>query len=133
MSIPQSQKALALPGPLEPYTLITHPVPTPGEGDVLVKVESTGLNPAENHVTNEAARWVIQGYPALTGTDGAGTIVALGKGVVGFEVGDRVFFQGELSRHSWLHLTINILSFRLVCIRSKHLSAVRPRLCRPYG
>ncbi|KAF7981334.1 hypothetical protein HWV62_34291 [Athelia sp. TMB] len=93
MSIPQSQKALALPGPLDHYTLITRPVPTPGEGDVLVRVESTGLNPAENHVTKEATRWVLQGYPALTGTDGAGTIVALGKGVVGFEVGDRVFFQ----------------------------------------
>ncbi|KZP09748.1 GroES-like protein, partial [Athelia psychrophila] len=90
----QTQKALAIPAPLAPYALITRPVPTPGAGDVLVKVQSIGLNPAENVVRTEAGSWVLQEYPALTGTDGAGTVVKLGEGVIGWEVGDRVLFQG---------------------------------------
>ncbi|KZP09738.1 NAD(P)-binding protein [Athelia psychrophila] len=95
ISIPQTQKALAIPAPLAPYALITRPVPTPGAGDVLVKVQSIGLNPAENVVRTEAGSWVLQEYPALTGTDGAGTVVKLGEGVIGWEVGDRVLFQGK--------------------------------------
>lgn len=101
MSIPTTQQALAIPAYLEPYTLITRPVPKPGKGDVLVRVEATGLNPAENHV-KQATTWVIREYPALTGTDGAGVVVDKGEDVKEFEVGDRVLFQGELIRVCWL-------------------------------
>lgn len=95
MAIPQTQKALVIPAYLEPFSLVTRPVPTPSVGDVLVRVESIGLNPAENHVRKETT-WVIATYPALVGTDGAGVVVALEEGVTGFSVGDRVLFQGRI-------------------------------------
>lgn len=95
ITIPTTQKALAIPTPLAPYTLITRPIPTPSAGEVLVRVESIALNPAENHVRTEAAHWILQEYPALAGTDGAGTVVKIGEGVSGWEVGDRVVFQGR--------------------------------------
>lgn len=96
MSIPTTQQALVIPAYLEPYTLIARPVPKPGKGDVLVRVEATGLNPAEYHIKKETA-WVVKEYPVLPGTDGAGVVVDKGEDVKGFELGDRVLFQGEFS------------------------------------
>lgn len=96
MSIPHTQTALAIPAHNKPYTLITRPVPKPGKGDVLVRIEAIGVNPSENKVRRDAA-WVIKEYPALTGQDGAGVVIDKGEGVDGFEVGDAVFFQGEFN------------------------------------
>lgn len=93
MRLPNSQTALAIPAYSKPYALITRPVPKPGRGDVLVRIEAIGINPSENKVRRDAA-WVIKEYPALTGQDGAGVVVDKGEGVNGFEIGDAVFFQG---------------------------------------
>ena len=93
MSVPNTQTALVIPAYCKPYTLIARPVPRPGRGDVLVRIEAIGVNPSENKVRRDAA-WVIKEYPALTGQDGAGVVVDKGEGVDGFENGDAVFFQG---------------------------------------
>ncbi|KAJ7105107.1 chaperonin 10-like protein, partial [Mycena crocata] len=77
------QKALAVTHKDKPFTLIRHAVPTPGPGDLLVKVEGAALKPGE---------WKLQtgGYPMFLGTDGAGTVVEVGEGVETFKKGDRV-------------------------------------------
>jgi NADPH:quinone reductase-like Zn-dependent oxidoreductase len=87
--MPRQQKALAnlqLPGP---FTLISRPVPIPTGGDVLVKIESTGLNPAEYRMRRDGS-FAVKEYPAIIGFDGAGHVVKIGGDVKGIEVRDRV-------------------------------------------
>jgi NADPH:quinone reductase-like Zn-dependent oxidoreductase len=89
MELPHQQKALAnleLPGP---FKLISRPVPIPTGDDVLVRIESTALNPAEYRMQRDGS-FVIKEFPAILGFDGAGCVVKLGDDVNGIEVGDRV-------------------------------------------
>ena len=63
------------------------PDPEPGEGEVLVRLAAASLNHLDV--------WVRMGLPSvpkprILGADGAGVVAALGAGVDGFAVGDRV-------------------------------------------
>jgi NADPH:quinone reductase-like Zn-dependent oxidoreductase len=63
------------------------PDPEPGAGEVLVQLRAAGLNHLDI--------WVRRGLPSvpkprILGADGAGVVAALGDGVAGFAVGDRV-------------------------------------------
>ena len=63
------------------------PDPEPGPGEVLVELRAAGLNHLDV--------WVRRGLPSvpkprILGADGSGIVAALGAGVEGFAVGDRV-------------------------------------------
>jgi NADPH:quinone reductase-like Zn-dependent oxidoreductase len=63
------------------------PDPEPGPGEVLVALRAAGLNHLDV--------WVRKGLPSapkprILGADGAGIVAALGEGVDGFAIGDRV-------------------------------------------
>jgi NADPH:quinone reductase-like Zn-dependent oxidoreductase len=61
----------------------------PGLGEVRVKIEAIGLNRSE--AMYRAGRYPVPvTLPCLMGYEGAGTILALGAGVEGFAVGDKV-------------------------------------------
>ncbi|THH31509.1 hypothetical protein EUX98_g2688 [Antrodiella citrinella] len=92
MSIPSTQKALAILTKQGPWSIITVPVDTPGPGEVLVRVEATALNPVD-HKVQSTGRYVTD-YPGILGTDTAGVVVAVGEGVTNVAVGDRVVHQG---------------------------------------
>ena len=72
------------------------PDPQPGPGQVLLTVKAAGVNPVDTYI-----RAALQGYgaplPYTPGTDAAGTIAALGSGVSGVRVGDRVYTAGTLT------------------------------------
>lgn len=64
---------------------------TAGAGEVLIKVAATGLNPVEMYVRmGYMAQYIPLQFPAVLGLDAAGTITAVGAGVTGYAVGDRV-------------------------------------------
>ncbi len=77
------------------------PTPEPGPGEVQVRLEAAALNRLD--------LWVRQGwpgirldYPHIPGADGAGVIAAFGAGVSGWQVGDRVVVNSNLScGHCW--------------------------------
>ncbi|KAJ7455103.1 chaperonin 10-like protein [Mycena latifolia] len=92
MTIPQVQNALLIETKGSPFVLGTRPVPTPGPGDLLIKVHAAGLNPVDWKI--QAYGIFVEDYPAVVGTDVAGEVVAVGEGVEGWSKGDRVFFQG---------------------------------------
>ncbi len=61
----------------------------PGPGEVRVKIEAIGLNRSE--AMYRAGRYPVPvTLPCLIGYEGAGEILALGAGVDGFAVGDKV-------------------------------------------
>jgi NADPH2:quinone reductase len=66
------------------------PIPTPGEGQVLVKMVSAGVCKADWRVRTGRCQWLNAPYPITLGYEGAGRIEALGKGVTGFTVGQPV-------------------------------------------
>ncbi|HEX7052195.1 MAG TPA: alcohol dehydrogenase catalytic domain-containing protein [Longimicrobiales bacterium] len=62
------------------------PVPVPGPGGVLVRVEACGV------CGSDALIWYVeQKAPAVLGHESVGVVVALGAGVENLAVGDRVF------------------------------------------
>lgn len=72
------------------------PEPSPGSGEVVVKVEAIGINPVETYI--RAGTYARKpALPFTPGFDGAGTISAVGEGVTEFRQGDRVYLAGSLS------------------------------------
>ncbi len=68
------------------------PEPAPEKGQVLVRVATSGINPAD---------WKMAGadfapLPHAPGLDVAGTVAAVGEGVTGFSAGDRVAGQAPM-------------------------------------
>ena len=78
---------LSGPGGPEVMRLVEEPVPTPGPGQALVKIEAIGVNFIDIQVRSGAYTSV----PPLTpGSEGAGIVEAVGEGVSKVRVGDRV-------------------------------------------
>lgn len=72
------------------YAEIPTPVPQPGE--VLIRVAYAGVNPADwKNRQGLLAQYRPYVFPYVIGFDAAGVVAALGEGVTGFAVGDRVF------------------------------------------
>ena len=65
--------------------------PTPGEGQVVVRVEAAGINPGEAAIREGllADRWPAT-FPSGQGSDLAGVVTEVGPGVEGVAVGDEV-------------------------------------------
>jgi NADPH:quinone reductase-like Zn-dependent oxidoreductase len=85
-------------GDVDQFTFEDVPNPVPGDGEVLIRVVASGLNPVDLYIR--------QGYmaqidpidlPAILGVDAAGTVVALGPGVTGYALGDQVIAHVPLS------------------------------------
>src|SRR5699024_1852881 len=62
-------------------------VPTPRSGQVLIETAATGLNFIE---TYQRSGLYEVSYPFIPGSEASGTVVAVGRDVTGFSVGDRV-------------------------------------------
>ncbi|KAF9037633.1 chaperonin 10-like protein [Panaeolus papilionaceus] len=109
---PQVQKALLLESKFGQFVIGERQVDKPGPGELLVKVHSVGLNPADWKVQKFGV--LIKEYPAVLGADIAGEVEELGEGVTGFQKGDRVFFQGVEFETKWggyQHYTIALAQF----------------------
>jgi NADPH:quinone reductase len=75
------------------------PTPEPKPGEIRVKILAASINPIDTYVRSGAAPMPLP-KPAITGTDFAGVVDAVGQGVTRFKVGDRVWGsnQGLLGR-----------------------------------
>ena len=71
----------------EALQLIELPIPEPGHGQVLIRVEATGVNFVETYFRKGVYKAAL---PLVLGSEAAGTIEELGPGVTGFAAGDAV-------------------------------------------
>jgi NADPH2:quinone reductase len=74
-----------------PLRLLSIPRPAPGPGQVLVRINASGVNPLDGKIRSGQAAHARQPLPAVLGMDLAGTIEALGEGVSGWLPGDEVY------------------------------------------
>jgi putative PIG3 family NAD(P)H quinone oxidoreductase len=76
-------------GPPEVLKPADWPVPTPGQGEVLIRIEAAGLNRGDT-MQRQGAYPPPPGASEIPGLEAAGAIAAVGPGISGWSVGDRV-------------------------------------------
>ena len=91
MTRPETMQAAILEAYGMPLRLATISRPTPGPGQVLVRIAASGANPLDTKIHEGAAEHARHPLPAILGLDLAGTVEALGEGVARFRPGDEVF------------------------------------------
>ncbi|KAH8099583.1 GroES-like protein [Cristinia sonorae] len=96
MPLPSQQHALAILTEKGAWGLVSTVVDRPGPGEILVRVESTALNPLDWKVQKTGYSSMLKEYPAIPGSDSesAGVVVAVGEAVTNVVTGDRVVHQG---------------------------------------
>lgn len=84
-------KALHVPESGQPAIFGDIALPTPGAGDVLLRVLAVGLNPFDNHIAAGMLEQIIEHrFPLVLGRDASGVVEAVGDGVEDIAVGDEV-------------------------------------------
>ncbi len=88
-------KAAVVRGFGQPLTIEERPIPTPGAGQVLIKVVASGVCHTDLHAVD--GDWPVKpALPFVPGHEGAGFVAALGPGVTRLKEGDAVGV-------AWLH------------------------------
>ncbi|CUH40335.1 Quinone oxidoreductase 1 [Jannaschia seosinensis] len=91
MPDPETMRAveIAKPGGPEALSVTERPVPAPGPGEILIAVDHAGVN-RPDVLQRMGAYDPPKGASDLPGLECAGTVAAVGPGVVRWQAGDRV-------------------------------------------
>ncbi|MET4080627.1 NADPH2:quinone reductase [Pedobacter sp. UYP30] len=116
-------KALVLENFGSPYVLKDIEKPVAKEGQVLVKIEASGVNPLDLKIKLGQAAHARVTTPAIPGIDMAGIIESIGEGVQNFKIGDEVYgmtggigeVQGSLAEYA-------AVDADLIALKPKNLS-----------
>jgi len=81
----------------EVLALAELPIPQPGPGQVLIRVEAVGVNFIEIYFRKGTYKAAL---PLTLGSEAAGTVEELGPGVTGFAAGDAVASVGVLGSYA---------------------------------
>lgn len=85
------QQVMTAPGVIEFREV---PVPQPGPGEVLVKIKRIGICGSDIHVYH--GKHPFTSYPVTQGHEVSGRIAALGEGVTGLSVGQKVTIEPQV-------------------------------------
>lgn len=84
-----TMRAAVVPALGKALTITDVPKPVPGAGEIVVRVEASGLCHTDIHAAH--GDWPVKPQPPFTpGHEGVGIVEAVGLGVVEVKVGDRV-------------------------------------------
>ncbi len=81
----------------EVLQLVELPIPAPGPGQVLIRIEAIGVNFIEIYFRKGQYKATM---PLTPGSEAAGTVEELGSGVTGFKPGDAVASVGVLGSYA---------------------------------
>ncbi|MEM9024929.1 MAG: zinc-binding alcohol dehydrogenase family protein [Bacteroidota bacterium] len=95
--------------------------PTAAGHDLLVKVSAISVNPVDFKIRQMAAVDTVLETPKVIGWDAVGTVEAVGDKVTAFQVGDRVFYAGDLTRNG-SNAEYQVVDARIVGHAPKSLS-----------
>jgi NADPH2:quinone reductase len=90
-ALPERMTAIAIREPGGPEVLVPqqHPVPKPGDGEILVQVEAAGVN-RPDVMQRQGLYPPPAGAPDIPGLEISGTVAALGPKVSRRKIGDRI-------------------------------------------
>jgi NADPH2:quinone reductase len=98
--------------------------PSPGPGEVLVRVVASGTNPVDAKI-RAAGSWAGITPPAILGYDISGVVEAVGPGVSDPGVGDEVFYTPEIfGNQSGSYAEYNVVSTAIIARKPRGLSHV---------
>jgi NADPH2:quinone reductase len=83
--------AYSVTGGADVLRLVDRPVPDVGDNEVRVRIIASGVNPTDWKARTGVTPGEVLDAPRVPNQDGAGVIDAVGPGVTGLEVGDRVW------------------------------------------
>ena len=83
-----SMRAMILDRPGLPLRLVELPLPQPGPGSVLIEIEACGVCRTDLHLQD--GELPHPALPIIPGHEIVGRVLALGSGVAGFRIGQRV-------------------------------------------
>ncbi|MFO0700030.1 MAG: zinc-binding alcohol dehydrogenase family protein [Nitrospira sp.] len=108
---------------LEHFNLRLMDLPDPNSvgRDVLVEIKAVGLNPIDYKIRSR--RSGSEGQPVILGWDAAGVVRARGKEATRFNVGDEVYYSGDLIRPG-SYADLQLVDERLVSLKPRNLSFV---------
>ncbi|NKK81591.1 zinc-dependent alcohol dehydrogenase family protein [Rhizobium leguminosarum] len=114
MSVKSTMKALLAEAPNSPLRITDIAKPVPGEGQFLVRIMASGVNPLDLKIRAGNAAHARHPLPAIVGIDMAGIVEEIGTGVDGFRRGDAVYgmtggvggIQGSLAEFAAVDATL---------------------------
>jgi len=123
MTKPTTMRALTVEVAGGDFISATVPVPVPRQGQVLVRIVASGVNPLDTKIRAGAAGHAQQPLPAVLGIDMAGVVVSAGVGVSAFRPGDEVYgmvggvggVQGTLAEYA-------TVDARLLAVKPRNLT-----------
>src|SRR6185369_11375178 len=95
MQIPRTMKATVLMAPHR-FEVLDRPVPVPGDEDVLVRVRACGICGTDVKIIHTGMPGMPPYGEFIFGHEYAGDVVAVGRTVDEFQVGDRVVVEAHM-------------------------------------
>ncbi|PIB35291.1 NADPH:quinone reductase [Reichenbachiella sp. 5M10] len=95
--------------------------PSPTGHDLLVKIKAISVNPVDFKIRTSAAKDKTLDIPKIIGWDAVGTVEAVGEATSNFNIGDEVYYAGDLTR-SGSNAEYQLVDERIVGYKPKSLS-----------
>ena len=112
-------KAAAIRRYKQPVAIVDLPKPSPGPGDLLVKMRAASVNPIDFKIRDGGVKALIRySFPLILGNDLAGEVEAVGEGVTRFRPGDAIY--ARLDKH-------RIGAFAEYALVSEGAAAAKPK------
>lgn len=116
-----SSKAIAV-DPKNPQQFIQIDLPPleVGDNDLRVEVKAVSINPVDTKVHQGAIKNGLD-KPKVLGWDASGVVKAVGKNVSGFNVGDEVWYAGDITRPG-SNASEQLIDYRIVAKKPQSLN-----------
>lgn len=95
--------------------------PVPGPHDLFVKIDAISVNPVDFKIRQSSAKETVLDTPKIIGWDAVGIVQAVGQDVTLFEVGDPVYYAGDITKQG-SNAEYQIIDERIVGRKPKSLS-----------
>lgn len=118
-----SMRAQRAEAPDRPFSIVVLPVKQPGTGEVLLRIQASGVNPLDLKIRAGEAAHARHPLPAILGLDLAGTVAAIGTGVTRFRIGDEVYgMAGGVGGHQGTLAEYAVVDADLLALKPANLS-----------